>query len=274
MNFIATLHKIVAVVFLLTASLPVFGHEKTNASPASVVLDLGEIQVQTSGTTVKVPVKVSDFANVAGFQFSINWNSSELSFCGVEDLNPAFSNFGNSNFVPSSSNGFASDRLSVLWFDSFITGVSLADNSTLFNLCFQTSGLPGSVAPVQFSDSPTAREIVDSNGQPLPSSFQNGSVTVLKPLHLFAPIVGKMPGQQICLPVKLDNANQFSLFSFEFSMNWDAAVLQFTGVQNFGVPGMSGSDFGLAQTGLGFLPVGWSDPECNRYFIARPCDAF
>ncbi len=122
---------------------------------------------------VCLPVIAEGFDQLIGLQYSITWNPEELAFARVQNfnlhgLNP--SGFGQ----PASAPG----TLTSLWIDSQLTGVSLADGSLLYELCFQAVGPVGSEAVVAFANGPTVFEVIDASQAFLRFKFANGTVRI------------------------------------------------------------------------------------------------
>jgi gliding motility-associated-like protein len=75
------------------------------------------------------------------------------------------------------------------------------------------------------------------------------------------PLTNGAPGTNICLDVRVENFNNVG--AFQFSMQWDPAILQFTNVQGFN-PALLGFDQNAFNTtapltGTGRLTVSWAD---------------
>ncbi len=66
-------------------------------------------------------------------------------------------------------------------------------------------------------------------------------------------------GSEVCIEVKSSDFNQ--ILTMQYSMNWDANVLKFKEVRNFGLPGMSKTNFGTHLTEKGILTFSWYDPN-------------
>jgi hypothetical protein len=64
-------------------------------------------------------------------------------------------------------------------------------------------------------------------------------------------------GTQITIPVKVKDFN--SIISAQGSIQFDQAVLSYTSVQAFGLPGMNVSNFGTSQVSSGKLAFLWMD---------------
>lgn len=125
-------------------------------------------------STVSVPVTVTNFNGVAGFQFSVSWDPAVATLNGVSgfaltDLNAASFNLLN----------LSSGQLSVVWLDGSLTGQTLANGATLFNLNFTLIGSPGSSTALQFTNTPTIKEAVNPLCQPFGIGTTDGSLTVL-----------------------------------------------------------------------------------------------
>lgn len=69
--------------------------------------------------------------------------------------------------------------------------------------------------------------------------------------------VEALPGAEICVDVKV--AGFENLLAMQYSMNWDAAVLSFTGHQSYHLPGLGEQNFGTHRTGQGVLTFVWLD---------------
>ena len=81
------------------------------------------------------------------------------------------------------------------------------------------------------------------------------------------PIIGKLPMvisstsakelSEVCVSV---TASQFELIvSMQYTMTWNPSVLQFTRVENFGLPGMTANNFGDRAASKGLLSYSWFD---------------
>lgn len=64
-------------------------------------------------------------------------------------------------------------------------------------------------------------------------------------------------GEEICIPVKAQDFK--GIMSMQYTMKWDPKVLEFTNVKSFGLPGLSGNNFGGVQAKEGLLAYSWFD---------------
>lgn len=108
------------------------------------------------GDIVEVPVSVENFANMAGFQFSIDVVD------GAIGQIVGFSNFGLPGMTSDDFNPAAG---TVSWINSLPAAVSLADGSVIFHIQIQiVGGLSGASTPVVITSSPLTLEAYQEQG--------------------------------------------------------------------------------------------------------------
>lgn len=116
--------------------------------PEGFFLDIG----RDSGfvrDTVCIPVSATGFQDITQTNFSLSWDPVNLFYAGVQNLNTDLITFNEGNFDESSSDV---GLLSVNW--SNPAGETLADSTTLFDLCFEPIGEADECFEVSLSDSP------------------------------------------------------------------------------------------------------------------------
>ncbi len=124
------------------------------------------------GEQVCLPVVVTGFTDVAAIQFGLAWDPAILRFEGVENFSldgTVDTNFGFSE-VDQGALRFA-------WIDNTATGVSLAEETTLFNLCFTALDSAGQ-SLVSFSDQVLPAEANNSSLAPFLLELIHGGVLV------------------------------------------------------------------------------------------------
>ena len=218
------------------------------------------------GEQTCLQVSVQGFTNILTFQYSMNWdaailgNASVQSF-GIGDLSAANFNLANPGIAR------------IGWDDSNTTGISLTDNTVVFEICFDEVGGNTATSAVQFSSNPIAIEVIDSQGELITPNFNNGAVAVScdtmegnggtgdggnnmdSSLTFSATQATANCGEQVCVDV---NASGFSnIVSFQYAMNWDANLLGTATVQGFGIANMDASQFNASTPGI--LRVGYDD---------------
>ncbi|MBI4325792.1 MAG: tandem-95 repeat protein, partial [Chloroflexi bacterium] len=74
------------------------------------------------------------------------------------------------------------------------------------------------------------------------------------------------PGKSEAVPVIVRGFTQVT--TVQFSLQWDPAVLQFTGVTDFGLAGLTADNFNANNAAAGKLSFSWDDPD--RAGVTRP----
>ena len=81
----------------------------------------------SSQSEIKIPIRVKDFKDILGFQFTLNFNNAAFQFRGIEN------NLLNVQLATNHSN---EGKLSFLWNDANVQGRSLPDSTILAELVF------------------------------------------------------------------------------------------------------------------------------------------
>ncbi|MEM1119134.1 MAG: MopE-related protein [Bacteroidota bacterium] len=278
----------------LLFSLALLGHWTTSFAQAPLTFSASQTTTNC-GDQVCVDVTATDFTDVLSFQYSINWQSNVLGVASVQS-------FGIDNMEASQFNATIPGILRVGYDDSNLTGVTLPDNSVLFQVCFDVAPNRTGNSTIDFSGNPTPIEVVDVQGNILETAFQSGSVTINcgdddedmdneMPIDstgmddmtdngmdndttdntMISDDLGFVIGQltascdeQICLDV---TANGFAnISSFQYSLNWDPNLLGAATVQSFGLPDMDASQFNATTAGI--LRVGYDDSSLQGRSVA------
>lgn len=165
------------VYSLLLAILSVF-----SLNAQSVSITLPEMNVDP-GQWFSVDVKASDFNNIVGMQYLLDWNPEIIQFQSVSSLNPNLPDFtAINNFNAANSN---EGRLKMLWFwfDAVNNvGVTLDNNSILFKVNFKAIGEKGTSTSVDITEDTTIvppfyLEVTNFN-QEVGVNIDNGKVTI------------------------------------------------------------------------------------------------
>ena len=128
-----------------------------------------------TGDEICVDLKATNFNKVGLFEMNIRWDTAVLQFVRTQNFNAALGGFG------AGSIGQTSDKLGLAlsWSDNTLTGVTLADSSTLVTFCFKVKGALGTTSPLHFQGSRDPSETV---GTPDPAKlgyvFRDGQVNV------------------------------------------------------------------------------------------------
>lgn len=141
--------KITTLLYILFLSAPLFS--KAPLTTVNLWMDPSN-QSATLGSSVSITVKADNFTDIAGMQFTIDFDPATLQFDMVNNFNlPGMSAANFRNAIPG--------RLTFLWYELSISGVTLPAGTPLFTMHFTMLGLPGSSTLVSFSDYPTPRRL-------------------------------------------------------------------------------------------------------------------
>jgi len=67
------------------------------------------------------------------------------------------------------------------------------------------------------------------------------------------------PGQPVCLDISTESFTD--ILTMQYSIAWDPAVLRFSEVTDYGLPGLSAENFGRPAGQPGRLTVAWFQPD-------------
>ena len=224
------------------------------------------------GQEVCLDFSVDNFTDIVGMELTINYNPAELDFSSVQSFN--LKDLSEASFgVPGvGTNQPGSIKLS--WLDLAAQGVTLADGTVIFQVCFEPL-ISSGTATVSIQ---SGQEAYDINDNIVPSFTDPGTITVGggggggTPSDDFTLIVGDAgveAGDTICLPVSVANFN--SILGMEFSVDYDPALLQFVQVQNFNLKDLSEASFGLPGVGSnqpGAIKLSWIDLAAQGVTLA------
>jgi len=143
---------------------------------AQVTLRIPSLTVQP-GETINLDMQVDAFQEIVGMQFTLQWDSAILQFLEVNSFFLPF--LGQEDFGTQNTSG---GQLTFAWTDDAVTGVTLADGSSIFTLVFKVIGDLNSSTQLEITDFPTAIEISNLDNQVLAVNIQNGTINVGEPV--------------------------------------------------------------------------------------------
>ncbi|MCB0638514.1 MAG: hypothetical protein KDC54_17915, partial [Lewinella sp.] len=241
-----------------------------------VTLDVRPFQVFASqesdntGEQVCMDFTVSGWDELVGVQFSVNWDASQLQFASLipndEDIP---NNVLGAVYGTPGQGAVGPGEITVAW-SYFVQGQpqpTIPDGTVMFTVCFNIIGDCETTAPVFFSSDPTPIEITNedpanpSEGQEIPYVFTPGAVLIgdCDPTGLELNIDCGLPveiNDNICVKV-VAGTNFQNVRNMAYLMEWNANILEFTGVQNFNLNGLLVSDFDTGNTENGILGLDW-----------------
>ena len=208
------------------------------------------------GSQVIVPIRANNFTNLVSMQGSIHFDETVLSYTNVEQLSLPGLSLGSFGTTQASSG-----TVTFSWFDSDLSGESETDGSVLFALRFTLIGAPGDSSLVWLDDSPTLLEFVDNLFSVQPHAIDTGLVIIdgqpaVSGLSLFGDSIIANQNDTVLVPIRVKDFN--NIIGVQGTIGFDPAVASYITVEQFGVPGMTISNFGETQVGIGNLTYSWN----------------
>jgi gliding motility-associated-like protein len=129
-----------------------------------------------------VDVVAQDFTNIAAMQFSYKWDPNVLSLVSVKMISPLpLPNLTNTNFDQMQ---VSSGKLGFIWDDPTAAGVTIPNNTPIYQLCFAVVGSAGSSTSIKFTADPISIELTNGQSGTVTPKFQDGTVTIEAPLAI------------------------------------------------------------------------------------------
>ncbi len=220
------------------------------------------------GEKLCVPITTTDFNNIESVQMGIKWDPTVLAF----DTEEGIKNAGLSP-VNANTSRAATGELQVLWFFES-TAVTLPDNETLFEVCFDVIGDTGDNTQIEIVDFPNASppfEIeINSNNTVLDFFVDDATFTVGSGDGGEQTGVGFIiddlytgGATNFCVPITTMNFD--SIVAFMSGISFDTDVLSYTGFNNVSLSNVNVAD---QNKDAGELRVLWTDQNANPVTIA------
>ena len=209
-----------------------------------------------NGDNVCVDITTNGFNNLANFQYTMNFNTSVLTF----DQNISSGNLPNLMF---DNNGAGTGSLVVSW-DNNGTGMTLPNGTVLYQVCFNVIGAGGTSSSLAFANGTAA----DGNGGNVDVNGNNGAINVLTPNNGTDFIVTGSTetgdiGDVVCVDVTVENFND--ILSFQYSMNFDPMLLQFDTILD--PENIDDLNFGITDSENGNIGISWFDNDVDGVTI-------
>jgi len=147
---------------------------RLSAATDSVNLYIENQNVQEE-STIKVPVRVKNYNNMAGFQLALEWDPQVLTF---ENVNLADGGLDVNTGISQIDNGL----LNVNWIEPNASTASIEEDSALFVITFNVIGALGSNSIVNIISSLTAPiELINEELEVTAFSIQGATISVTAP---------------------------------------------------------------------------------------------
>ncbi len=232
---------------------------------------LGSDEEGAMDETVCVEITTQGFSNIAGMQFSLTWDADFLQFTEVSEFNLSGLNEGTFN-----TDEVASGRLGLQWNDPAVSGITLANGTRIFNVCFRILGEGGS-RTIEFSNEPVEIEFVDGDDNRVAFSKKDGTVAVegtgggpsdcdAEGFALEAAQENVDPGAEVCIDFKAKGFT--SITTFGSTVEWNKDVIGNPRIKSFNLDGLNESSFNLDQGANGMLSFVWLDNTTDGITLA------
>lgn len=232
----------------------------------------------TVGQEVCQKVNVTNFTNLLSVEYTITYNSTQLDFASVKNLNLA--GLTDANFSKPGVGGTPLGSIKLSWNDPNVsTGVTVPNGTAIFEVCF-TPKVNNITSTVTFGGT---SEIINKDSQPVTFSGQSGTITVGTggggttglTLDLTDATV-PATNQETC--IKVNVAGGFTnLIGLEFTINYNTTQLEYSAVKNFNLNGLTEASFGLPGVGTnpaGSIKLSWNDPNVTGITLATGVTLF
>jgi len=130
-------------------------------------------QTVAAGQTVCLPVQVQQFDQIMSMQYTMHFDPAVLQFKEIKDFQ--LKDMGKSNFGTNrASNGI----ITTSWYDLDVKGLSVNNNTPIYQVCFDAIGTAGQASPVEFNGDPVIVEISNAAGEVIRFSARKAKVTI------------------------------------------------------------------------------------------------
>ncbi len=196
--------------------------------------------------TACVRISSKGFTNIISWECNYQYNPALLQFVGLKNINlPNLSSVPNVNYsIPSSG-------LIVFSWNVSTSGVTRADDVTLFEMCFKAIGANGTNSTVCMTDSLNPIDIYNAQNIKLGVNKTCGNVRIgnAMTIQLSNEMVGQ--GDTACVTVSAKNFT--NIVSMEGNFQYNPALVQFIGLSGINLPNLSaasGNNYNIPQPGI------------------------
>lgn len=243
-----------------------------NSIDAQVTISMSSSTVD-QGANATVDVSVSGFTNIAGTEYSINYDSTVLEFVSFTNVTPLLAGLADGLSGPIGTT-LKKGQIVVSWFNA--SGTSVPNDTRIFSIVFKAIGATGTKSDVLTSNTPRKIEITSSINLSQLSLINNkGTVTIngtpppptdcVSPtcsnasnLTLIGGTVSGKKGTNVCVPITVKNFN--NLLSAQGSIGWDPLLIKFTKLTvpaTGGIPDFKTSDINQTNAANGVITYVW-----------------
>lgn len=237
----------------------VITQETDPGGPDTVSVKIGSGTVK-KGEVICLPVTVSNFNDVMGLQFNIDYDSTKLQFQSLQNFN--LSGLNINSFGAPGMGANEEGHIKLAWFDLEVNGVTVPDQTVIFEMCFVARAEAGT-ADLTFSNVEITKdvgEVVYFEGTPGQVAFQPGDNNTPDPTLVAINDNTVRKGDVICVPILVEDFTD--LIGLGFILNYDPTKLAFQSLGNYNLPNLNEDFFKLPGAGtmpLGQMELTWFD---------------
>lgn len=172
------------------------------------------------GAAVTVPVNAENFLDIVGFQGTIKYDATRLTFNSISNWNADV--VGAGVFLNTATVGEIR-----FVYNNYPAKINITTVEKFFDLNFTVKPTASGLATVTFSDSPLKREISNYAGFSVSSNWNNGSVTInVSGTEIYIANELGVAGDPVTVPVYAKELN--NLVSMQWTILYDATKLTYT----------------------------------------------
>jgi len=220
-----------------------------------------------AGQPYDVDVRVSDFNDLISVQYAVAWDSLVLEIDSLFNVSTSLEAFDRSSLsLPSETTRGTKGLVTMSWFFG-AAGQTLPDDHLLFTMRFNQLGAECAETDIILTNpEQLAIEVIDGSFNEIGAT--GNTVPVMLPgagcgttggndVGLIFADATFEAGESVCIPLTVTNFTDIE--TFQGSFMWDPAVLSYTGLQNFGLTGLSAATFNVSMAANGTISFLWFD---------------
>ncbi|MBK9108963.1 MAG: hypothetical protein IPM92_11520 [Saprospiraceae bacterium] len=206
---------------------------------------IASTETTPAGVVKCIKVTTKNFKLIQTGQFTMHWNTAVAVFDTLNSAAWSLSWGQNYAALPDRSG------VQINW-DAGRDPITLADNTTLFEVCLRPVGNPGAMTDITFDGVPVIVEFTNGNGDVVPVKFTSGKLTITdapaKTLHLYVRDTMVEEGAEFCIPIRVDGFK--CVQNFQFSMKFDNTKLSFKRISGIVLPGLGPNNFNVVKDSI------------------------
>lgn len=229
-------------------------------------------QTVVAGEQFCVDVKTKDFTTLLLIEKTFEWDPSVIRFDRVNILSydPATQGFPANVKLEFNEDDVADGRIHMFWEET--SGVShtisdlVEDNFVMFQFCFEAIGTFGASTEIWTADDPKPRVLRQGSGNlSIGCNTVNGLIgTDVLPVKLYPVEDPTRPNQGdfFCVDYAVDNFRK--IVGFQFTIEYDPAVIEFDGVNDLGTLRGLNPRSNFLNIEPGIITGNWFSPSSNE----------